>query len=70
MRNITEIIDAAGGQAMVAAKVGLSDGVRKWLQNGIPEPHWHILIGLAPSLSPDELYQANRDVRAAMEKAS
>lgn len=70
MRNISEIIAAAGGIDMVKSKTGLKDGVRKWVQIGIPDRYWPILIGLAPSLTVDELYQANRDARATLEKAS
>ena len=70
MRTIPEIIEAAGGLAVVAQRTGLKDGVRKWAQIGIPDRYWPVLIGLVPELSPDELYAANRDVRGDLERAS
>ena len=62
MRNVTQIIDAAGGVAAVAEAVGLSDGVRKWTT--IPEQHWLVMIDLVPRLTPSELHRANVDARA------
>ena len=70
MRTIPEIIDAAGGLAVVAERTGLKDGVRKWPQIGIPDRYWPVLIDLVPGLRPDELYAANRMVRRDPEEAA
>ncbi len=67
MRNIPEIIEAAGGIAVVAENTGLKDGVRKWAQIGIPDRYWSLLLGLAPSLTLEELYAANRKARGTFQ---
>ena len=69
MRNIPEIIKAAGGAKAVAKATGLTDGVRKWTQIGIPDRYWPILIDLVPELRLEELYAANRAVRGNLEEA-
>lgn len=70
MRTIPEIIEAAGGLAVVAERTGLKDGVRKWPQIGIPDRYWPVLIDLVPGLNPDDLYTANRAVRRPLQEAS
>ncbi len=70
MRSIPEIIEAAGGIAVVAERTGLKDGVRKWSQIGIPDRYWPALIDLAPDLTLAELYAANLDVRRDRQAAS
>lgn len=61
MRTITDIIEAAGGAAKIAAATDgavTADAVYKWQKNGIPDRHWPIVMPLAGA-TPDELLAAN-----------
>jgi hypothetical protein len=66
MRTIDQIISDAGGARNIEAEARgafKADAVYKWPTIGIPDRHWPILIKLA-SATPDELFAANRSVRA------
>ena len=76
MRDISQIIEDAGGARKIEEAAGLkldskgalkprltADAVRKWRRFGIPDRHWSILIDLAGA-TPDELFAANLDLRA------
>jgi hypothetical protein len=63
MRSVPDIIQAAGGTKVVADRLGLSDGVKKWRAIGIPYRHWPQLIEMVPDLTTDELMQASLAAR-------
>jgi hypothetical protein len=75
--NITDIIQKAGGVAVIAARsadLG-RDAVYKWKTIGIPDRHWPVLIELCREnsqldLTAQHLFDANLAVRAAKEQAS
>ena len=70
MRNISSIIEAAGGAKTVGERVALKDGVRKWPEIGIPDRYWDALIAMCPDLTVDEIHDANRVVRRDIQEAS
>lgn len=74
MRNISDIIKAAGGARKIHEASGpideatgkrplTYDAVYKWEKNGIPDRHWPLVMSLTET-SPAELYEANCAVRA------
>lgn len=72
MRNITDIIKAAGGaKAIHEASNGAitRDAVYKWPSIGVPDRHWVLLMSLTET-SADELYSANRMARSSTESAA
>lgn len=65
MRNLPEIIKAAGGaRAIAEASSGVltPDAVYKWPTIGIPDRHWPMLMRLT-EVTPDELFAANQAAR-------
>lgn len=71
MRTVTELIEAAGGPAAIASRVGLTkSAVHKWPLIGIQDRYWDTLIELAGA-SAEELHTANRLAReTAAQKTS
>lgn len=68
MRTIQQIIKDSGGARFVAESSNGSfktDAVWKWQQNGIPDPHWPLIIRLSGA-TPDELYAANCAARGVI----
>ena len=75
MRNVTDIITAAGGPEVIARhlpkkvnkrtgeKVDRTSAVYKWKKLGIPERHWPLLLKLSDELTIDDLFAANRKAR-------
>jgi len=71
MRNIADIIKAAGGaKAIHEASNGAitRDAVYKWPSIGIPDRHWVLLMSLTET-SAEELHLANRLARSAEDAA-
>ncbi|EXL06237.1 hypothetical protein BG46_15810 [Brucella anthropi] len=71
MRNITDIIKAAGGaKAIHEASNGqiTRDAVYKWPTIGVPDRHWVLLMSLTET-SAEELHLANRLARSAEDAA-
>lgn len=68
MRNIKDIIKAAGGARAISEASGPADdagkrpltydAVYKWTTIGIPDRHWPLVMSLTET-TPDELYSAN-----------
>lgn len=64
VRSVREIVQDAGGAAVVAPRVGLGRGsVSKWYRNGIPDRYWPAIMDMVPRLSPSELLCANEAAR-------
>jgi hypothetical protein len=75
METITDIIAAAGGAEVIAAKlpkkvnkrtgekVDRASAVYKWKKLGIPERHWPLLLKLSDEITVDALFAANRRAR-------
>ena len=59
--NLPEIIEAAGGPAKIAPEVELSESaIRKWVQIGIPDRHWAMLIEMGGGQFDErDIYRAN-----------
>ncbi|MBX3490868.1 hypothetical protein [Parvibaculum sp.] len=74
MNTVTEIISACGGPDRIEAEASVrgvkltSWAVKKWNQNGIPEKHWDLVMGLCPT-TVEALYNANSALRAPQEAA-
>ena len=72
MKTITQIIELAGGDELIAQRLDLTvDNVRsKWPLRGVRDQYWHTLITLAEKrgnvITPAEIYEANRVVRRAL----
>jgi hypothetical protein len=50
------IVGDLGGPGRVATLLGLKPNtVCKWMVRGIPSKHWHRVIALVPTLTPDHL---------------
>lgn len=61
-RSVEDLIELAGGLESVAKQAMRKHwAVRKWPENGIPEPHWKIFI--EAGATTDELHAANERVR-------
>ena len=62
--NITEIIEALGGQVAVAYKMGVSQStVYKWEHSGVPYWHWRKIIKLSKDkYTLEDLMAANETV--------
>lgn len=65
MKSIADIIELAGGERAIAdatqngPKPIDPPAVRRWVNRGIPDVHWSVLIRLA-GVTIEELYAANR----------
>lgn len=56
MNRHSALLEALGGTQRVASLLQLqADTVRKWHVRGIPARHWHRIIALRPSLTPEYL---------------
>lgn len=75
MRNIPEIIKAAGGPRKLHEHITARgtkftiDAIYKWPTIGIPDRHWPLLIKLAKA-TPEELFKANSAARAKTGQAA
>lgn len=79
MRNLDEIIKAAGGARKISEASGPTDdvgkrpitydAVYKWPTIGIPDRHWPLVMALTET-SPEELFAANCSARHARVSAS
>ena len=72
MRDVRKIIKDAGGPAVISAASMRSKKFRQikyksvfdWPRLGLPEWHWPLLMSLI-DITPHELHEANKKVRAA-----
>ena len=56
MNRHAAIVGRLGGVTRLASLLGLpEDTVQKWTIRGIPARHWHRIIALIPSLTPEYL---------------
>jgi hypothetical protein len=56
MSRHSAILDSLGGHVRVASLLGLRENtVSKWRRRGIPFRHWHRVIALDPTLTPEYL---------------
>lgn len=64
IRNFEKLIEAAGGEVQLAAKLELHQmTVEAWRKrrSGIPHKHWSKIIALL-KVSPDELHAINNEL--------
>lgn len=80
MKTLKQIMDAAGGATKIAEQTGKTkrgvspkkvgyNAVYKWMNNGIPDIYWTLIIKMAKAYgkptSADEIFKANKAVRKA-----
>lgn len=69
MNTVPDIIRLSGGPDAIEAEATLRGAkltawaVKKWPQNGIPEKHWEMLMGMCGA-NIENLYAANQAVRS------
>jgi len=68
--SISEIIKACGGPKAISSASEQTRrpitvwAVHKWRLGGIPDHQWPLVMRLAPSVTVNDLYQANQAVAA------
>jgi transposase-like protein len=56
MNRHARILEELGGHKRVAGLFGIAENtVSKWRRRGIPARHWHRIVALEPTLTPEYL---------------
>jgi hypothetical protein len=75
MQSVQDIIQSCGGPEKIEAEARnrgtklTSWAVKKWLQNGIPEKHWRLVMDMSGA-TIELIYQANDAFRASSGEAA